>query len=634
MIEQYTNDARPAVRWWWFANAITTDEIDTQLEWIASQGFGRVEIAWVYPTRPDAPPVRFLGEEWSSLVAHAAAGCAARGLGCDFTMGTIWPFGGSFVPPEYASRTWRGPSKQRLRRSWEQAYEGPTPVLDHLNEAALIDYARRITSALDGAIRAARTPALFTDSWEVDPDGLWAADLPDLFRERYGYEIEPFMESLDAQPARRYDYRELLSDLVLDRFFRPLSRLCHDAGALARVQAHGAPTDLIDAYALADVPESETMLFDPSFSAIAASAAAQKGTALVSCETFTCLYGWKGLPDSSPHLGEELLGDLKLVADAGFANGVNLVVWHGMPFTSSVPGDRFYATTHVAPDAAFAAELPAFNTYLRRTSALLREGETLARVAVYLPTEEAWMLGELPPERRRPSARWHWEMHYVEPPAALRGHAPLWTNATRLAGARVEASVSGAPVIRLGATVVDVLVVDTAWLPYEALVHLERITTEGGRVAVCRVPEEPGTRRSAGYDAVRDRLLESCGGTTDPTSDDLVRGVAPLVRRLDGEGGDVPPFWVRRLRDEGDGRAAKETWRYFFAHPACRSLAYPLPYGVSRSVSEERVRVELAGPGGSAAHELVFDACASIVLDVEADGVRDVTPSHPPLPTR
>ena len=68
------------------------------------------------------------------------------------------------------------------------------------------------------------------------------------------------------------------------------------------------------------------------------------------------------------------MADLKLLADALFAQGVNQVVWHGMPFNGPGGRNEFYASVHVGPDAAFAAELPAFNGYLERVSSAPEAG--------------------------------------------------------------------------------------------------------------------------------------------------------------------------------------------------------------------------------------------------------------------
>src|SRR5437868_4037351 len=111
-------------------------------------------------------------------------------------------------------------------------------------------------------------------------------------------------------------------------FFEAFAGVCGRAGAFARVQCHGAPADLLGAYAAVDLPESEALLFNPAFSRIPASAAALAGKPVVSCEAFTCVYGFitPGNLEPARSWRRELVADLKLLADALFAQGVNPIV--------------------------------------------------------------------------------------------------------------------------------------------------------------------------------------------------------------------------------------------------------------------------------------------------------------------
>src|SRR5204862_4021473 len=144
-----------------------------------------------------------------------------------------------------------------------------------------------------------------------------------------------------------------------------------------------------------DVPESEALLFDPPFSRIAASAAALAGKDLVSCETFTAVYGMvqPGNLLAGRYWRREQLADLKLLADAVLANGVNQIVWHGMPYNRPGGKNEFYASVHVGPDASFAGQLPAFNEYLESVTGMLRRGRPYTSLAVYLPHEDM-LLGD------------------------------------------------------------------------------------------------------------------------------------------------------------------------------------------------------------------------------------------------
>jgi len=76
---------------------------------------------------------------------------------------------------------------------------------------------------------------------------------------------------------------------------------------------------------------------------------------------------------------KEQAADLKLLADGLFAQGVNQILWHGMPYNPPSEVDRceFYASVHVGPNSAFADQLPAFNGYLTTVSEILKRGQTL-----------------------------------------------------------------------------------------------------------------------------------------------------------------------------------------------------------------------------------------------------------------
>ncbi len=161
---------KPFTRWWWFASEIRRADITTQLEWLEANGFGGVEIAWIFPPRGERPWRRlfpdiipqeeaqrakaapWLSPEWTEDVVFAKAEANRLGLGCDFTFGTLWPFGDSRVPLEDASRQIRidatgavGFQVQEIDQSWEMPVKGR--VIDHLNRDAFARYAARMTAA-------------------------------------------------------------------------------------------------------------------------------------------------------------------------------------------------------------------------------------------------------------------------------------------------------------------------------------------------------------------------------------------------------------------------------------------------------------------------------------------------------
>jgi hypothetical protein len=591
--------SKPYTRWWWLGGPFRHEDIVYQLDWIKANGFGGVELAWLWPSWLGTfmPGPDWLGPEWSDLTAFAKQYADKIGLGCDFTLGSCWPFGGSCVRPEDAAQTFTGPSGQRLVGSWEDGRGAECLVVNHLSRRALENYAAALLPAFAPALRGA-TSALFCDSLEIESHALWSPDLGPRFTERFGYAVEPFFARLRDHPDVRYDYRKLVAETMCREFFEAFTDLCRRAGAFSRVQCHGALADLLSAYAAVDVPESEAILFNPTFSRIPASAAALAGKPVVSCETFTCIYGFITPRNLEPlrYWRREQVADLKLLADALFAQGVNQVLWHGMPFNG--PGDRneFYASVHVGPDAAFAGELPAFNAYLEAVSVLLKLGRPLGHLAVYLPNEDNWMLDRIPPEERTPAALYRWEMRHAVCPPETTGFAPLWISAPFFKRAACRDGR-----LALGDLTFAALYVDVAYLDGEALDEILRLARAGVPVILQRCPQQPGHVPRADY---ADRLRElQALPTVRPTLQ--AAGLRPLV-----EGGDLPWYWARQT----DGHVY-----LFFAHPAARDVRYPMGYGQSQACQAVTRRVRLQVRPGTTELKLRFEPYQSLLVRAARD---------------
>ena len=148
---------RPYTRWWWFASEPDTLDVKYQLEWLKEQGFGGVEIAWIYPMHGDSTVKRvdWLSTEWSEAVAYAKRIADALGLGCDFTYGTLWPFNEVGLPDEDGSRgfydsispvnrtlTWEHPKKARILNHLDKEVYRLNAQVERLRESIQnqIDY--------------------------------------------------------------------------------------------------------------------------------------------------------------------------------------------------------------------------------------------------------------------------------------------------------------------------------------------------------------------------------------------------------------------------------------------------------------------------------------------------------------
>jgi hypothetical protein len=558
-------DSRPWTRWWWFASMITQEDIRDNLVWLQSNGFGGVEIAWVYPlnrmkkdTIHYTPRQQWLSPEWTQVIVFAKECADSLGLGCDFTFGSLWPFGDTEVPFTEATMNMIQPQwRQDIRASWDYPKKGY--VIDHLNRNAFFHYADRTGNALKPALQGTLS-GLFCDSWEVETKFLTTPVLEVKFRERYGYPLKKYADNLysdnEPYPSVRYDYMKLLSDYVIEEFYKPFTWKCHELGAYSRAQCSGAPCDIISAYSVIDIPESEALLYEPGFSTIVASAAALAGRKVVTSETFTCLYGWP-----REHQAEEQTADLKLLADALFANGVNHIIWHGKPFNpTGWDTVKFYASVHVGKSGSLAPEIPAFNEYMEKVSFYMKKGKTLSEVAVYLPTEDRWIAGELPLEKQFIWAWGAYEQRYTYLPEELKAWRPLWIN-----GAFLQKAEYRKGRLNVGDLSFSALYIDVHYMDITALKRITELAEMGLPICLKQIPGEPGLKKSGDvYGALVEKLKSI---ETVVSSWDSIGNIPPLITVT-----NAFDYWCRE---------SEYGLFFFLANPKSQHLTFPLEYGQS-----------------------------------------------------
>ncbi len=596
--------AKPLTRWWWFASEIDTNDIQYQLDWLKANEFGGVEIAWVYPQGGNSTAKRdsWLSHNWTRTTTFAKRYANSIGLACDFTLGTLWPFGDSQVPTEdgtiFSDDTISKPS---MRLTWEHPLKGR--VVNHLDRDAMIRYSKRLISELRPALLGSYS-GLFCDSWEVETRKLWTRGFGEEFTRQFGYNILPLMDSLykpGFEPVY-YDYMKQLSDYVLNNFYAPFTEVAHRYGAFTRVQCGGSPTDLLTAFSLVDIPETEAMLFQPAFARIPASAAILTSKPVISAEAFTCLYGWKGWPGPGPYQKQEQVADMKLVADALFANGVNQIIWHGMPFNPKGGINQFYASVYVGEDAAFAQELPPFNKYLERVTTFMRAGKPYTSMAIYLPLEDSWMGVEYPDSLQLPWAWGEYELRYVSAPEETRGYQPVWINQNFL----LSITQDEAGNFSCGDARINSLYIDVEYMEYKSLRWIMLLAQHRLPICLKRDPAEPGTTLSPQYMQALSALKSLPNVSTDLQA---IIPEPPLI-----EGVDIPEFWCR---ETADGLLI------FFANPKTRELKYPLSYGQSYTESAVTRQVRINFNGHLVNGTLTFEPYQSVMLHINNLGEID-----------
>jgi hypothetical protein len=587
--------SKPYARYWWFASVIKEEDVRFNLDWLKANGFGGVEVAWVYPlnrfNKNDTsytPRQEWLSSDWTKIVDYTIRYADSIGLGCDLTFGTLWPFGDTYVTFEQATQHYGDPEwRQQIRLSWQHPKVGY--VIDHLSQNNYQPYFNRLLKAFPRPdIKSPQ--AYFIDSWEVETEKLWCEGFDRDFQARFGYDIIPFMDSVyrPGYGQYLYDYMTLVSDKVL-KFYADYDSTINSAGILSRGQVSGAPCDLISGYAKLDIPEGESMLFEPEYCAIPASAALLSGKKYVSSETFTCLYGWP-----RDYIRQEQMADLKLVADALFANGINHIIWHGKAHNpENSDSINFYATTHIGFSGSLAEEIPQFNRYLEKVSSYMSKGHTYSDIAVYLPTEDAWIKGLMPKEKQFKWAWGYYEMRYVYFPDELAGYNPSWINGEFLEKATFEGGN-----LKIGNALYHVLYVDVEYLDYKALKRIAELAEAGLAIIIEREPKEPGMNKHPDYDELVKEIRNSKFVTAD----------IPVSLRPFITGKVIPRHWCR---EEG------EALYVYFSNPKADRLKFPMEYGQSLNNEMRQIQITLQYSGNQIDVDLEFKPYQSLLYKIE-----------------
>ncbi|HEU5233952.1 MAG TPA: glycosyl hydrolase [Terriglobales bacterium] len=262
-------------------------------------------------------------------------------------------------------------------------------VVDHYDRSAVEHYLQHVGDRLMQAFPSDRPYSVFCDSLEVYGSD-WSPDFLEEFHKRRGYDLVPHLPELaegsDVKSrAVRRDWGKTLTELFDERFASTVHDWAQKNHTKFRMQAYGIPPAELSSSSLADLPEGEGAQWK-SLSATrwASSASHIYGVPVTSSETWTWLH--------SPVFRATPL-DMKAEADRHFLEGINQFVGHGWPYTPEgveYPGWRFYAAAVFDEKNPWWIVMPDVTAYLQRVSYLLRQGEPVNDVAVYLPNDDAW----------------------------------------------------------------------------------------------------------------------------------------------------------------------------------------------------------------------------------------------------
>lgn len=266
---------------------------------------------------------------------------------------------------------------------------GEGDVIDHFSATAIDNYLGHFTTSFKNQdISGLR--AWFNDSYEVD-DAKGEADFTPLmfdeFQKRRGYDLRNYLPALIGEDSEENnsrvlcDYRETISDLILEKYTQRWHDWAAQGGKIIRNQAHGAPANILDLYGVADIPETEGE--DIVKIKTASSSAHVTGKKLASSESATWL---------KDHF-EASLADVKQAIDRYLLAGINHVFYHGTTFSpqdAPWPGWMFYAAVHFGPTNTFWNDFGTLNSYITRSQSFLQSGKPDNDILLHYPISDEY----------------------------------------------------------------------------------------------------------------------------------------------------------------------------------------------------------------------------------------------------
>jgi len=237
---------------------------------------------------------------------------------------------------------------------------------------------------------------LHTDSWEIGAFN-WTPKLAAEFRQRRGYDLLPWLpvfagrivNSREASNRFLHDFRKTLGDLAADEHYRPFQQRAARHGLGIHPESggpHFTPIDAQRLLGLNDVPMSEFWAESTThrrteitrfFVKQPASAAHTYGKRLVAAEGFTTV---------GPHWQETLWDNLLPSFNHALVEGLNRLVWHEFvcsPLEMGLPGQQYFAGTHINPNVTWWEKSGPFIDMLNRCQFMMQQGLPFADVLYY-----------------------------------------------------------------------------------------------------------------------------------------------------------------------------------------------------------------------------------------------------------
>jgi len=460
---------------------------------------------------------------------------------------------------------------QKVKRA---APGGEGNVLDPFSATAMERYLKRFDEAF-ASFTAPMPRAQFHDSFEYY-SAEWTPAFLDTFRTGRGYDLRDQLPAFagigDVETVSRVraDYRETLSGLHL-AYLKRWHDWAKSRGGITRNQAHGSPGNLLDHYAVSEIPETEIFKHVEEgqipMMRMAASAAHSNGNNLVSAETFTWL-------DEHFQVTPE---KLKEAADFVFLSGVNHVFFHGIPYSpedAKWPGWLFYASTHMGQNGGLWRDLPAFTAYLQRCQSILQEGKPSQDVLIYYPIHDIWHNSE----EKLPLFTLHNQDKWLLPTSFYQTSMELWNNGVTFSYTSGDmlsrATMKDGKVIVGGNAYGSLVLPSVKHLPPETLGKIVDLVDQGAELVIRdSLPKDvPGLNRHDERRAELASIAQKLGGkgTVVPAGQSILPALSNVALRETMTSSGLR--FIRRSHEKG--------YHYFVVNRSGKTFDGILPLAV------------------------------------------------------
>lgn len=277
------------------------------------------------------------------------------------------------------------------------------PMIDHLSAIAAEEQIKFFAEKLQKKLGTFDGKALkyfYNDSYEVNGH-LWTPTFIDEFKKTIGYDMTPYLPILygyklaskDTLNRFLFDYRKVLSDLIIENHYVKSREVCEKYGLGYVAEAagpglplHNCPFESIKSSGVLTFPRGEFWynhqnkipaeeIDNLQIVKGVASASHIYDRKIVEAEAFTSTSLWQEAP-----------GDLKSTADRAFCEGLNRVFFHVFSHSAKSGGNPGYVYafgTQINTTRTWWNMSQDFMAYLGRTSFLLQQGNFVGDVLYY-----------------------------------------------------------------------------------------------------------------------------------------------------------------------------------------------------------------------------------------------------------